>query len=1563
MIEEKAGAAARQKTDVTELEIAIIGMAGRFPGANNLDEFWDLLKNGEEAVTYFSDDELLASGVNPALLRDPHYIKSRCIVNDEDKFDAYFFDMAPREVELLDPQQRLFLEIAWEALENAGYNAENYQGLIGLFGGMSMNTYVYTYLLGHKGFVSSAEGYQLAIGNDKDFLTTRVSYKLNLKGPSVDVQTACSTSLVAIHMACQNLLNFSCDMAMAGGVSLTIPQKQGYYYQEGMILSADGHCRAFDEKATGTISGNGVGLVVLKRLGDALADGDNIYAVIKGSAYNNDGALRVGYTAPSVDGQAEVIGTAQAVAGVHPDDITYIEAHGTGTVLGDPIEISALHQVFHQYTDRKHYCAIGSVKTNIGHLDAAAGVAGLIKTVLALKHGQIPPSLHFERPNSRIDFENSPFFVNTVLREWKSEHSPRRAGVSSFGIGGTNAHVVLEEAPVVEASGPARPQKLLLLSAKTNSALEEATKNLSDYLKKNSSENLADVAFSLQTGRKSFTHRRMLVCHTMEDAITALETRDPKRLLSFTHAKDPSNPPLVFMFSGQGAQYVNMGRELYDYEPVFREQIDLCCKILRPMLKLDLRTLLYPAPADTLPSAEQLDQTFITQPALFVIEYALARQFMEWNLRPTAMVGHSIGEYVAACLSGVFSLEDALKLVAERGRLMQQMPAGAMLSVSLNEFDVQPFLSANISLAAVNGKDACVLSGTFTAIEQLEKEFDQKNIKYRRLHTSHAFHSAMMDAILEEFSNIVKSLTLHEPQIPYVSNLSGSWITREEATAPDYYARHLRSTVRFADNVHELLQENQAVFLEIGPGTTLSTLARRHPGNTLGRVILASMRHPQEEIFDQAYLLNCLGRLWLAGAQIDWHKYYGSERRLRLSLPTYPFERQRFWLESKGAKAPGASAERPVSEIKNPDIANWFYIPSWKQRNLPVKPFKTPDKPPVWLVFKDHTGLAANFIAQIRQYTDRIITVEVGESFSESNPNRFTLNIENAADYHTLFETLIQRNMAPDYVAHFWNIAVVHHDDLPLESEHIPGYKSVLFLTQTLAQRLIARRVQLGVITSHLFEITGYEPYKPGKAMVLGLAKVIPQEYPNITCRVIDVKLPQGLDDQLTGLSGQLAAEFTEPRAELTVAYRGKQRWVQEFSALHLEEGDVRSGYLRENGVYLITGGLGRIGLALAEHLAVTVKARLTLVDYFDFPARSEWNTWLSSHEENDPINLRILRLQNIESSAGAAFILKSDMGKEDEVQAAVNAAAAHFGRIDGVIHAAGIVGQNAFKSLTEIGEEDWQTQFYSKVKGALNLALALNEHKPEFVLLQSSMASILGGLGFGAYAAANAFLDALAYQLNNQQDKTQWISVNWDGWNFDHTPLDSHALGAEIQRFAVLPEEGLNAFDRLFTYKGLTQIVVSTADLQTRINKWVKLESLQADSVTSAAPATYHSRPNLPTAFVSPQSVLEKDIAATWQKLLGIEPVGIYDNFFDLGGNSLMGTQLISQLRETFKIELPLRSLFEDPTISGVSKIIEQERAAAKGGEMDKIADLLKQMESMSEEQAAALLKEKRKS
>ena len=886
-------------------DVAIIGMVGRFPGASNLTQFWQNLCERRESISLFTDEEIEAAGVERAVFTSSNYVKAGGIIEDVDLFAAPFFGFTPREAEIMDPQQRVFLECAWEVLENAGYDPETYSGRIGVYAGAGINGYLLN-IYSNPRLQQTVSAFQALIGNEKDHLATLVSYKLNLKGPSISLQTTCSTSLVAVTMACQSLLCYQCDMALAGGVSIKVPQKSGYVYEEGGIGAPDGHCRAFDAKARGTVGGDGAGVVVLKRLSEALADGDHIHAVIKGSALNNDGSAKVGYTAPSVDGQAEVIAEALAMARVNPETITFVEAHGTGTTLGDPIEVAALTQAFRTSTQKKSFCALGSVKTNVGHLNTAAGVAGLIKTTLALEHKLLPPTVHFEQPNPRIDFASSPFFVNTELANWTTNGGPRRAGVSSFGIGGTNAHVILEEAPLQEPSGKDQRDQLLVLSAKTESALNNAAANLAAYLKSNTEVNLADVAYTLQVGRRGFAYRRMLVCDDVSQAINALESPESTRA-------ENVDRPVVMMFSGQGSQYVNMARGLYQQERVFREHVDRCSEILLPHLKLDLRNVIYKDEEQS-----KLDQTFLAQPALFVIEYSLAQLWMCWGVRPEAMIGHSIGEYVAACLAGVISLEDALMLVAARGRLMQQLPAGSMLAVSLAEKDVRSLLDEDgkLSLAAVNAPALCVVSGRADAVEDFAARCAEKGAQTRLLHTSHAFHSATMKPMLGEFLNYVQRVKLNAPRTPYISNVTGQWITGKEATTPSYWTQHVRETVRFADGINELSIRPGRIFLEVGPGRTLSTSVRQAH---------ASLPGPNDKESDTRHLLNTLGKLWLAGATVDWEGFKYEKRR-RLPLPTYPFERQRYWVERVNngfikLSAPQVSEQSVASTILRPSVA------------------------------------------------------------------------------------------------------------------------------------------------------------------------------------------------------------------------------------------------------------------------------------------------------------------------------------------------------------------------------------------------------------------------------------------------------------------------------------------------------------------------------------------------------------------------------------------------------------------------------------------------------------------
>ena len=915
-------------TDRThESQIAVIGMAGRFPGADSVEAFWQNVRNGVESITFFSDEDLLQAGTPASLLKSPKLVKARAIVDGIEYFDAAFFGLNPREAEVMDPQHRLFLECAWEALESAGYHADGKR--VGVYAGAGMNTYLIN-LYSNRELMNALGAYSLLTASGNDFLTTRVSYKLNLTGPSITVQTACSTSLVAVHLACKSLLNGECDMALAGGASVVVPQKSGHLYQEDSILSPDGHCRAFDAEARGTVSGDGVGMVLLKRLEDALADGDMIRAVIKGSAVNNDGAAKAGFTAPSVSAQSQVIKEAQEMACVDPSTVSYVEAHGTATPLGDPIEVAALIEAFGPAEGGKRHCAIGSVKTNIGHLDAAAGIAGLIKVVKAIEEKQLPPSLHFKQPNPAIDFANSPFYVNTRLANWQANGSPRRAGVSSFGMGGTNAHLIVEEAPGTRPSGPSRSHHLLLFSAKTEAALEQVTSNLHAHFNRYPSLNLADAAYTLQVGRQRFDHRRMVVCKDLNDAREMLGEADALRVL--TSVNDSAARAVGFMFPGQGTQYVRMGAELYDTEAEFREQVNDCSSRLEPHLGLDLRRVLYPEQAEAEESARLLDQTSVTQAALFVTEYALAKLWMAWGVQPRVMIGHSIGEYVAACLAGVFSLEDALAVVAARGLLMQGLPEGAMLAVSLPESEARALLGKRLSLAAVNGPQRCVVSGPPAAIAGLQQELDERKVRHRRLRTSHAFHSEMMAPILRPFAERMQKVKLNPPLIPYVSNLTGNWITPNEATDPDYWVNHLRRTVRFSEGLERLVGSFDGVLLEAGPGESLTASAKQL-FKSGGRVVLPSMRHPSSEVSDTAFMLNTLGKLWLNGVSPDWAGFYKHQRRLRAPLPTYPFERRRFWIDldqTAYEAVDAASVQRaPVSapEHPRPDIRNHYVAP------------------------------------------------------------------------------------------------------------------------------------------------------------------------------------------------------------------------------------------------------------------------------------------------------------------------------------------------------------------------------------------------------------------------------------------------------------------------------------------------------------------------------------------------------------------------------------------------------------------------------------------------------------
>jgi acyl transferase domain-containing protein/acyl carrier protein len=1497
-------------------EIAVIGMAGRFPGAKNIDAFWENLKKGIESISHFSDDELIEAGAPPEVVKHPHYVKAKGILEDIDCFDADFFGYPPREAERMDPQIRILHECCWEALERAGYNPEAYEGLIGMYVGANENQ---QWILNIEN-VHPSQGYDNFLLNYRDYVATRISNKLDLKGPSFTLLTACSTSLVAIHLASQALARGECDMALAGGVSLSLPYKSGYFYQDGLMVSADGHCRTFDAKASGTVFGDGIGMVVLKLLDRAREDRDHIHAVIKGSAVNNDGNGKMGFTAPSINGQKRVILAAMEAAQIEPESIGYIETHGTGTRLGDPVEIEALKQAF---GPRKNgVCRLGSVKTNIGHVNIAAGVSSFIKTVLSLEKGHIPSSLHFSKLNPDIDLKGSPFRINTRLTKWQTNGHVRRAGVSAFGFGGTNAHVILEEAPNQETPREGRPYQVLILSAKTESALENTTRNLIQHIKKNTDLNLADVAYTLSTGRKHFPYRRMCVCRNVNDIQKAMSERSPSYIQELHHR------PVTFMFPGQGSQYVNMGAELYREEPIFRDAVDRCATMLVPHLGLDIRDILYPEKPHDKEAQERLKQTAVAQSAIFVISYALAKLWMAWGITPDALIGHSIGEYVAAALAGVFSLENALFLVARRGQLMQELPGGSMLAVPLSQEEAREFVNADVSLAAVNAPSLCVLSGAADAVEDVKRWLTEQNLDGRYLHTSHAFHSRMMEPILDCFAKQVEQVERKAPKVPIVSTVTGDWVNKKELTKASYWTRNLRQPVRFSQGIRTVLGHSDGILLEVGPGRTLCTLTKMHGQDAANAAVFHSLQSAREQGSDEAFLLNTLGNLWLSGASVDWPAFYQHEERRRVILPTYPFERQHFWVGTDTNGRRGISRWERL--VKIPDMSQWFHVPSWKRSVLPHPAMTRKKKKLCWLIFMDGCGIGSRIADKLRNENQDVVIVSPGEKFEERNGNAFTVHPGRYSDYDALFAELSARQQLPQKIIHGWCVSPVPqgqtdaHTPYPVDEL---GFFSLLFLAQVMGTRNITQEIQLVAVSNGVHEVTGTEAIDAEKATMLGPLKVIPQEFPNVHCCHVDVVLPGSDTLEGTVLARQIIDEATHRTYDPLVAYRGAYRWVQMVEPIRLEDASKKSLPLRKKGVYLITGGLGGIGLVLAEYLAKTFQARLLLTGRSPFPAKQGWKAWLKNHEGDEPISQKIQKLRQLEKSGAKVVVYTADVTDRDGMQAVISDAMERFGTIHGVIHAAGLPGEGIIQLKKK---ENAREILAPKVQGTLILDDLLKDVKLDFLFLCSSIASILGGIGLVDYCAANSFMDAFVSHRRNRR-YGRMISANWDMWGEvgmglkTNMPDELQAWLEKELRDGITSQEGIDVFQRILSLSGVTNIIVSTRDLQERIDLWIKREFIKEKEamLEEKAAKPKYMRPNLSTDYIEPETETEKKVADIWGKLFGIDKVGRKDNFYELGGHSLLATTLINMLKKEFDTNLSIRDVMDHPTVWELSEVM----------------------------------------
>lgn len=1307
--------------------VAIVSMAIRAPGARDVEEFWDNLIEGRDSIQELTDEQLIAAGEDPSVLAEPDYVRACPLVPDVDGFDARFFGVTPREAELRDPQHRMFLELCHTALVTAGYDPGRYPGAIGVYAGQTTNRYAEQNLRSDPELAAKVGSLTMDITNHSDYLTTFVSYKLGLRGPSLSLATACSTSLVAVHLAAQALRAGECDMALAGGVEVEMPYGRGYRYVEGGIYSADGRCRPFDEGATGTVFGNGGGVLLLKRLTDAQADGDEIVAVIRGSAINNDGSGKVGFTAPSVEGQAACVAEAYAVAGIDPARVGYIEAHGTATPLGDPVEVTALTQAFRLVSGTEMQpgtCLIGSVKSNIGHLGPASGVAGLIKSALALRRGQIPATINFTSPNPRLRLAETPFAVAAELTAWRRHDATERyAGVSSFGIGGTNAHIVLAEAPATETPVVIAGPELLVWSARD--AEDEAVfrGELAARMPHWADRPLADVAFTLRSGRAGQRFRAAIVASDIRDAGLLLAGEAPRGL----YTSDGTPRLRVLAFPGQGAQHPGMALTLREQEPGFAARLDDLLSAFSDELGVDIAAILREGPA------EKLARTEYAQPALFAVEYALALTLLEYGAAPDLLIGHSLGELTAAAVAGVFSEQDVVKVVAARARVMQAAPGGAMLVVAAAEPELIPYLGRHVSVSVVNSARQIVVGGREEAVTELEGRLREARIPAKRLGVSHAFHTPMMADAAVEFASTLRGLTLAAPTIPIVSAATGDLMTDEQARDPDFWAGQLTSAVRFRDAAGPVLIEPSLV-VETGPGDTLVRLLRAEDTER-GHVFASALgRHADGE---RKLFLGTLGALFVHGAALDWDRLPAAGRR-RVTLPGYPYRRTRYWIDPPAARSAERVRSRPEeTPAQTPIEAGQprMSVPSWTQDRLIASGSYTEpgERGTALALLPEDRRAAATVTAALRASGYQVIGVRAGVT-PEIRAAEPRIRPGNRADLQELLDVLEHDDRAPALVVHAWCAGKFAQPEVQVSEEEVTnGFRTVF----ALCQALVRRRCELAVITSGGVDVSGAEPLHPARAMLTGLVRTAALESPAMRPRLIDIA--KGVSGEILG--SELADDSAGDGAQVVCALRAQRRWVPTWRDTDLS--GTRPELLRRRGVYVITGGFGALGLATAHGVAATgLLPKLVLLG------------------RGGPGSVDPGVLAALEEQGAEVLPLAADVTDAESLAAALERVRARFGTVNGVFHTAGLAGGGLLALRTP---EAAEAVLRPKLHGSANLLRLLREEPQlDFILLYSSRAAVSGLVGSGDYAAANAYLDALAQGAHN----TSVISVDWPAWS-----------------------------------------------------------------------------------------------------------------------------------------------------------------------------------------------------
>lgn len=1493
--------------------VAIIGVSCRFPKAKDKDAFWNLLRNGVDAISELpAARSHLRSFYHPNP-KEPGKMNARWggFLEDIDQFDAHFFGTPKREAAAMDPQQRLLLETAWEALEDAGIAPERLSGSrTGVFIGVMWNDYAQMQ-------TRNPSGIDAYTGSGNGFFMTanRLSYRFNFQGPSLAVDTGCSSSLVAVHLACQSLYSGESTMALAGGANIILEPGASIFYTKAGLIAADGRCKSFDAGADGIVRGEGVGVVVLKLLSQALADGDPVYAIIRGNAVNQDG-LTNGVTAPSQRAQEALLREVYQKAGVCPSQVQYVETHGTGTLLGDPIEAKALGAVMGIGRPAANPCAIGSVKTNIGHLEGAAGIAALIKVALALKHQEIPPSLHFTQSNPHIPFENLPLRVQHTLGSWSGKSDLALAGVSSFGLGGTNAHIILQEALPVStvANYIDRSLHILTLSAKTENALVALACRYEAFLTNNPELSLADICFTANTGRSHFAHRLAVAAESTEvlrQLLYSFSSRKPTTALTQGQVQSRKKPKVAFLFTGQGSQYAGMARQLYDTQPTFRKALDRCDELLRPYLEQPLLEVIYPQSETTSP----LNQTAYTQPALFALEYALAQMWQSWGVEPHVVMGHSLGEYVAACIAGVFSLEDALKLVAQRARLMQSLPAGGEMAVVFTTEErvvaaISPY-TEKIAIAAINGSENIVISGVGEAVQAVLRYMASQGVKTTQLNVSHAFHSPLMEPILDEFEQTAAKVKYASPRIPLISNLTGELIAPEDVTSPNYWRRHLRGAVRFYQGIETLHQQGYEIFVEMGPSPILTGMGRRCLPEGAA-VWLSSLKKGQP---DWQQSLECLRTLYVRGVEVNWSGFDRDYVRRRMSLPTYPFQQESFWTPVETAVANDLFEqvvkveEKQQVEALTVSSPEWFYQWQWHQE-LPVTSQEIP--PGAILILSDRSYLGTTLMGMFAAEKHSVYFVIPGEKFQKCSEGNFTIDTANKGDYEKVLKAVEADNLKVTAVIHLWNYNSVVGNEFDLLEQNLhQGVYSVLFLSQALLKVYPHHPIRLFLVTQNAYAT------RPGEAicglhqsMAATLAQVLDEENPTIETQVVDVTPEISAPEKLANIIFQQLK--AKPPVEGIVAFRNGQRLVRTLEKISLSSRPNNLPLLKPGETCLITGGTSAVGTEIALSLANQAPINLVLTGRHPLPPKEQWGNLADSGTKQ-----RIQVIEKLERLGATVMYQTVDVNDVEGMQRLVSNIKARFGKLDAVIHAAGVSGTTFMLKTEE--PETFAKVLAPKVQGTIILdAVTQNEPLKFFILLSSVAASkAKWGAGIGDYAVANTFLDSYAVYRTQRGSSGKSLTINYSLWR-------DRGMGAILGESASLiakskglnplePEQAVNAF--MTAVSDDTPSVVHIIDL---IAETARVQAPSSVSQKNLVEDIFSNQSQSQSLRFIVREILCQYLSVSQEQLEG------HKTFQDLGMDSIGVIEAIKQLSEVVKEELFPTLLFEYQTPDDLADYLE---------------------------------------